>query len=847
MAFWVDYIWQSTFCLLFFFGIYFIFLKDEKAFTFNRWYLLISPLLSLVFPLINIPVSFNKPDISLEKTEFFRALSLNGAPDNYLTTYGLPEVMIQSTKLPTIWSLQDYIFLTYLIIVFLLIFKLFWSFINMRLIEERGWFQSYYNLKNDYFLIPTFGLTPIFSFFNKLFWDDTLKISTEEKHQILQHELAHIKKKHSLDVMYYQVLSILFWFNPGIYLMRNELIDVHEYQADESVINATSENGNDYPKLIVKIAFKGMDLSIGNYFIRSTTLKRIMMLKKAKKINWTKLFMVIPVSLMLMALVSMKTETGQSLLQQNFNLEEIKKKLIASQDSLEIGIKVKKINAPVHYELIGTLEGDKLKAQIGELEYEFSNIKTDEDYIKVRGLIENLRNSSIISKDYGNINKNSADIDVKAEPEIGMVSWFQKIREQVKLPENEDQLGLIGGNLVVEFVVNENGKIEKPAIVRSLGGGIDQQVIDLLQNTELTNWKPAIKNGENVAMVQNIFIPFAESKNKSEAHSFFKETSPPHREQSKTETTEFVFDVVEDPPKFKGGMEAWNKYIKENLQFPESAKLNKVEGTVYVVFEIDKDGKSSNPEILRGIGYGADEEALRLINDGPDWIPGKQRGQAVNVRMRMPIRFKLDEKKNNMVTSELNVVNSETQPSEDFNVFLRKNIKFPVEARETKSSGTVITALKLNSDGFIKGFDVVESPSEDLKDEVIRVLEKNKHSWIVSGDKEEYLAALPITFILHGEEPSSNRYQGMKNEVVVTGYGPQEKKSPFTVKMLSQSDKEPLYILDGEVITNEKSIKDLDPNQIQHLEVLKGEKALEKTLKFDVTQNSAVIVITTKK
>lgn len=102
-----------------------------------------------------------------------------------------------------------------------------------------------------------------------------------------------------------------------------------------------------------------------------------------------------------------------------------------------------------------------------------------------------------------------------------------------------------------------------------------------------------------------------------------------------------VFDVVEEPPQFKGGMEEWSRFLSSTLHYPDKAKEAGIEGTVFVVFVVQPDGRVTNPEILRGIGGGCDEEALRVIRQSPDWIPGKQRGQEVAVRMRLPIKFKL--------------------------------------------------------------------------------------------------------------------------------------------------------------------------------------------------------------
>jgi TonB family protein len=109
----------------------------------------------------------------------------------------------------------------------------------------------------------------------------------------------------------------------------------------------------------------------------------------------------------------------------------------------------------------------------------------------------------------------------------------------------------------------------------------------------------------------------------------------------KIEQADEVFDVVEDSPEFPGGMEAWNDHLRNNLKYPNQARRMGIEGTVYAVFEIRTDGSVQNVELLRGIGGGCDEEAMRVIAASPKWNPGKQRGRLVNVRMRLPIRFKL--------------------------------------------------------------------------------------------------------------------------------------------------------------------------------------------------------------
>lgn len=102
-----------------------------------------------------------------------------------------------------------------------------------------------------------------------------------------------------------------------------------------------------------------------------------------------------------------------------------------------------------------------------------------------------------------------------------------------------------------------------------------------------------------------------------------------------------VFDVVENPPVPAGGFEGWNSYLSNNLKYPAQAIKDGIEGTVYVAFVVEVDGSIQGVEILRGIGGGCDEEAIRVIRNAPDWEPGTQRDRKVNVKMRVPIKFKL--------------------------------------------------------------------------------------------------------------------------------------------------------------------------------------------------------------
>ncbi|WP_323756115.1 energy transducer TonB [Roseivirga sp.] len=102
-----------------------------------------------------------------------------------------------------------------------------------------------------------------------------------------------------------------------------------------------------------------------------------------------------------------------------------------------------------------------------------------------------------------------------------------------------------------------------------------------------------------------------------------------------------VFLIVEEPPTFPGGTDAYTKHLLTNLKYPEQAKKEGIEGNVFVSFVVTKEGKLEDIKVVRGIGAGCDTEAVRMLLTSPDWTPGKQRGRLVNARMSLRVAFKL--------------------------------------------------------------------------------------------------------------------------------------------------------------------------------------------------------------
>lgn len=108
------------------------------------------------------------------------------------------------------------------------------------------------------------------------------------------------------------------------------------------------------------------------------------------------------------------------------------------------------------------------------------------------------------------------------------------------------------------------------------------------------------------------------------------------------ESIDKIEDFVDVQATFKGGMEAWYTYLNKNLKYPSQAKRIGIEGMVIVRFVVNTDGSIQDIELVRSIGGGCDEMTKQVIENSPNWVPGKMSGRAVRSRMTMPIRFRLN-------------------------------------------------------------------------------------------------------------------------------------------------------------------------------------------------------------
>lgn len=124
-----------------------------------------------------------------------------------------------------------------------------------------------------------------------------------------------------------------------------------------------------------------------------------------------------------------------------------------------------------------------------------------------------------------------------------------------------------------------------------------------------------------------------------------EETAGPTKVEAAVEVEkkeEEIFTVVEQQPEFPGGNAALGQFLQKNLRYPAAASRANVSGRVFVSFVVNSDGSIQDVQVLKGLGFGTDEEALRVVRSMPKWRPGKQSGRPVRVKFNLPINFQLE-------------------------------------------------------------------------------------------------------------------------------------------------------------------------------------------------------------
>jgi len=263
-----------------------------------------------------------------------------------------------------------------------------------------------------------------------------------------------------------------------------------------------------------------------------------------------------------------------------------------------------------------------------------------------------------------------------------------------------------------------------------------------------------------------------------------------------------------NPPEPKGGYEALYKYIATTMKYPAAARRTGVQGKVYVSFVVEADGKLSEIHVSKGIHPECDAEAVRVLQECPlEWQPGIKEGIAVRTRMSIPMSFKLNEPQETKASTieEFEKPDETATPKEGYQGFykyVQSTAVYPKDALEEGLAGKVYLTFIVEADGRLTDIKVSKGISESLDAEAVRVLKEYKDTWVPAkkdGKAIRSKMSIPIQF----SNPDA----------------PQKK----------QSLKEPpLLVVDGKIYKDFAELRNLNPNEIVSIDVLKGQEAIKR-------------------
>lgn len=287
----MNYVLEVNICWFVFYLLYSLVLSKETFFEYNRWYLLAGLLGGLLIPLVEYQI------IIEQMIEFpTMGLDLEGLAGMTATAVAAEDTSTRELLIKGLYSI-------YIIGVAVLAVRFVLGLLRIAWLYGRGIKVE----RPGYALIKTPRVHPPFSFFHWLFQSQRIPLNEADEEKIIAHEIEHIRQWHSLDVLLVELIGIVLWFSPLVWLYRRSLRMIHEYQADEAVLQTTKRKS--YGHLLIRQTMSGPPIAIANHFIHSQLKKRLTMMtrKKSNQRSLMKYTFILPVlAVLLMAFAPTK-------------------------------------------------------------------------------------------------------------------------------------------------------------------------------------------------------------------------------------------------------------------------------------------------------------------------------------------------------------------------------------------------------------------------------------------------------------------------------------------------------------------------------------------------------------
>ena len=476
---------------------------------------------------------------------------------------------------------------------------------------------------------------------------------------ILAHERGHIRLHHSWDLILVDTLTALQWFNPAMWMLRADLRAIHEYEADAAVLSQ-GINARQYQYLLITKAAGIGGYSLANGISHSTLKNRINMMlhKKSNRSSLLKLLALLPIVAVALAV----------------NAEKVTDVVYTNNHS-----------SVVTAEAIGNAKTASAIPESNVLSFRvvFMPEGAPVEGVPVEVVVNGKVTQRLETVEGGNISLNAPTgsvvrftvIDKTKEVKVTNDLLANAANRTITIGFGDTDQTIIseGETFMAEGTVYDNDE-EKPTPVI---GAVVKNV--RTQKSVVTDKEGRFSieatAGDQVVVSYAGYEPFALGVSKAFSDNGSKYIVPlRHVNTGKT------FDVVEEMPQFPGGPSALFEFLSKNIQYPKDAEKAKLEGRVIVTFVVKKDGSITDAKVVKSVAPSLDAEALRVINAMPNWTPGKQGGQPVNVKYTVPLTFRLNGNDNKEVAQISNAGSDALSAGETFFVIDDK----PATAEEVK-------------------------------------------------------------------------------------------------------------------------------------------------------------------
>ena len=524
------YIVKSAVCLAVFYLFYRLLLSRETFHRFNRIALLGILILSCVIPLAE--VTMKEPMEVSQQLLTWEELLLVADLNQTATVETAPVSAIT-------WC--EELLMAYLLGIVFFFLRNVWSLSRMlRLIKG----STLVRRENGITLITHQKEIAPFSWMKFVVISE--KDLKENGEEILTHEYAHIRKRHSIDLLISDICIFFQWFNPASWLLKQELQNIHEFEADESVI-LQGIDAKKYQLLLIKKAVGTRLYSMANSFNHSSLKKRITMMLKKKSNPWARLkyLYVLPLAAIAVAAFArpeisseldeisavkvndltaiMKTEEVKST--ENHPAKEIK----VQGQVLEKGTNRPIVGANVIVKgttsgTITDLDGNFVISMPAgaTLRISYIDVKTEELVVTEDLIAEKktlkvyLQGEGQVGKDevvvvgYGAMEASDANpvfqvVEVMPEFPGGMAECLKFLGKNIKYPVQSQQAG-VQGKVIVQFVVEKDGSVSNPKVVRSIDPDLDGEAVRVI--SIMPKWKPGMQKGQAVRVKYTVPVTF---------------------------------------------------------------------------------------------------------------------------------------------------------------------------------------------------------------------------------------------------------------------------------------------------------------------------------------------------